>query len=143
MHISRKTTAAFSLLFLVFMPSLVFAMDSKTGQINCDIQNRSCTRMVSGGSISFDIHPKPVKAMENLKFEVKIKNLDLNQPPTIDLGMPGMKMGPNQIKMERTADGVYQGEGIIVRCPSGKTLWQAIINLPGKDSVDFIFDVIY
>jgi hypothetical protein len=143
MHISRKTTAALSLLFLVFMPSLVFAMDSKTGQINCDIQNQPCTRMVSGGSISFDIQPKPVKAMENLKFEVKIKNLDLNQAPTIDLGMPGMKMGPNQIKMKRTADGVYQGEGIIVRCPSGKTLWQAIINLPGKDSVDFIFDVIY
>ena len=60
----------------------------------------------------------------------------------MDLGMPGMKMGPNQVKMEMTAPGIYKGTGIIVRCPSGKTIWQAMVNLPGKGNADFIFDVI-
>ncbi len=67
----------------------------------------------------------------------------LTGSPIIDLSMPGMKMGKNKVKMKMIAKGVYQGTGIIVRCPSGKTIWQATINLSGIGSVNFIFDVIY
>lgn len=144
MQVCKKTIAILSILFLIFMADATFASDSKNDQlINCDIQNQSCIGTVSGGSVIFDIQPKPVKAMKDLIFEIRVKDVSLAQPPVIDLGMPGMKMGPNQVKMEMTAAGVYQGTGIIVRCPSGKTIWQAIVNLPGKGSVNFIFDVIY
>lgn len=147
MQVCKKTTAILSTLFLVFVLCMVepiFASDSQTGgMINCDIQNQPCIQPVSGGSVTFDIQPRPVKAMEDLRFEVKVNGVDISGPPVIDLSMPGMKMGPNPVKMERTAARVYQGTGIIVRCPSGKTIWQARVHLPGIGSADFIFDIIY
>ena len=147
MHVCNKKMVFLRLIFLVlavFMANTLFAADSKTGHlINCDIQNQPCNQTISGGHITFDIQPKPVKAMEDLMFEVKLKDIDLTGPPVIDLGMPGMKMGPNQVTLKMTDTGVFQGKGIIVRCPSGKTIWQATVNIPGKGSVDFIFDVVY
>jgi hypothetical protein len=144
MQVLKKIVVILSILFLVFVADTIFARDSTTGQlVNCDIQHQPCIQQVSGTSVLFDIQPKPVKAMKNLIFEVKVKDMDLAEPPVIDLGMPGMEMGPNHVKMKMIAAGVYQGTGIIVRCPSGKTIWQANINLPGKGSVNFIFNVIY
>lgn len=149
MQVFKKTALLLGLLFLIFCTAgVIFASDLKTAGkkgnlINCDIQNQPCVQPIAGGSVMFDILPRPVKAMEEVTFEVKVTDLELSEPPAIDLSMPGMKMGPNQVKMEMTAFGVYQGTGIIVRCPSGKTVWQAKVHLPGKGSVDFIFDVIY
>ena len=147
MKIYKKKYSILSILLLVFLMCManetVAASDKKVQLINCDIQNQSCTQEISGGSITFDIHPKPVKAMEELTFEVRVSNVNLSEPPVIDLGMPGMKMGPNQVKMKKTNKGVYQGTGIIVRCPSGRTVWRATVNLPGIESIDFIFNVIY
>lgn len=149
MHLCKKIAILLGLLFLVFCTAgAIFASDhptaGKTGNlINCDIQNQPCIQPVANGSVIFDILPKPVKAMENLTFEVKVTDMELSGLPAIDLSMPGMKMGPNPVKMEMTAPGVFQGTGIIVRCPSGKTVWQAKVHLPGKASADFVFDVIY
>lgn len=143
----KKTIEIFWLLSLVLVVSMLdaaFASDSKKNSlINCDIQNQPCTQSISGGSVTFDIGTKPVKAMTDLTFEVKVDGLKPAKPPVINLKMPGMKMGPNQVDMKMTANGVYKGTGIIVRCPSGKTIWQAVVNLPGIGNVDFIFDVIY
>ncbi len=60
-----------------------------------------------------------------------------------DLGMPGMDMGPNQVDLKPTGNGVFKGQGIIVRCPSGRRTWSAKVTLPGCGMVEFIFDVIY
>ena len=38
---------------------------------------------------------------------------------------------------------VYEGQGVIVRCHSGKTIWQATITLPNIGKVVFSFDVVY
>lgn len=111
--------------------------------INCDIRQGPCVRQVFGGQVVFDVHPKPVKAMENLTFSVAVTGMDLDGPPSIDLGMPGMKMGPNFVAMTQVRVNYFEGPGVIVRCPSGKTVWQAVVNLPEKGSVKFIFDVIY
>jgi hypothetical protein len=144
MQVLKKIVVILSILFMIFVADTIFAQDSTTDQlVNCDIQHQPCIQQVSGTSVFFDIQPKPVKAMKDLIFEIKVKNMDLAEPPVIDLGMPGMEMGPNHVKMKMIAAGVYQGTGIIVRCPSGKTIWQANINLPGKGSVNFIFNVIY
>jgi hypothetical protein len=147
MQIFQKAILIPGILFLIFVVcpvEVLFASNSKTDQlINCDIQNQPCIQQIAGGSITFDIQPKPVKAMENLIFEIQIKDVNLSQAPVIDLSMPGMKMGANQVLMKMTSTGVYQGIGIIVRCPSGKTVWKARVNLPEIGSVDFIFDVIY
>ena len=38
---------------------------------------------------------------------------------------------------------VYRGEGVIVRCPSGRRTWKAKVTIPDVGSVEFVFDVIY
>ena len=58
-------------------------------------------------------------------------------------GMPEMKMGPNQVSLQASGKGVYEGTGIIVRCSSGKRIWKAAVVLPGIGIAEFIFDVIY
>ena len=83
--------------------------------------------------------------MQDLAFKV---TLDGQLPPDaklpyIDLGMPGMNMGPNRVKLKFTGKATYEGRGVIVKCPSGRRTWRATITVPGFGHADFIFDVIY
>jgi hypothetical protein len=94
-------------------------------------------------TVSLEITPRPVKAMQDLVFKVSIEGASPAAPPHIDLGMPAMKMGPNQVALKPMGPGTYEGSGVIVRCPSGKRTWFANVIVPGSGEVKFIFDVIY
>ena len=123
--------------------SPVYASGKGTG-IDCDIQHGACTKEIGKMKVVLDIQPKPVKAMEELLFRVTLwgtqpKLADLY----IDLGMPGMDMGPNRVLLKAVRPGVYEGKGIIVRCPSGRRTWRARVRVPNLGKTDFIFDVIY
>ncbi len=54
---------------------------------------------------------------------------------SVSLSMPGMYMMENNIPLRRVSDGRYEGEGVIVRCTSGRRVWRADISLrrPGED----------
>jgi len=122
----------------------VMAADpSPESLINCDIQQGPCRKEFSGMTVTLDIHPKPVKAMKDLKFEVTVSGGKGTTAPYIDLGMPGMNMGPNRVELRRVKDNVFEGQGIIVRCPSGRRTWIATVTLPEVGKVEFVFDVIY
>ena len=90
-----------------------------------------------------EISPKPVNAMSHLKFRIILTGNQPVAPPYIDLGMPGMKMGPNRVPLKSVGNGVHEGTGIIVRCPSGKKVWKAMVTVPNMGTAEFIFDVIY
>ncbi len=127
-------------------PLLAFsfaAEKNKDQKINCDIQNQPCTQAFFGQQVTLDITPKPVKALENLTFHVKVTGQPLFQLPFIDLGMPGMEMGPNRVELKPAGPNTYTGQGIIVRCPSDHTIWKATVSIPEKGVLNFIFDVIY
>jgi hypothetical protein len=87
--------------------------------------------------------PKPVKAMKDITFRVKITGKTPTSNPYIDLGMPGMKMGPNRVSLKQMGQGLYEGTGIIVRCPSGRRTWNARVTVPTLGAVEFVFDVLY
>lgn len=144
-NIGKSLILFFVSICIIVVPAAEsFAKDKHSdAQINCDIQQNSCTQPIFGGRITFDIKQKPVKVMTDLTFEVSVSGIDLSGPPVIDLSMPGMKMGRNQIQMKMIQTGVYQGTGVIVRCPSGKTVWQATVDLPGNGNAEFVFDVVY
>ncbi|MBW1841858.1 MAG: hypothetical protein JRI75_08705 [Deltaproteobacteria bacterium] len=141
----------FSILFFVciFMFSVVAAVSVRAaetdhqGIVNCDIQQNPCRQKLADTEVVLDINPKPVKAMTDLKFRITLSGKQPVKPPYIDLGMPGMKMGPNRVSLEPRGEGVYEGTGIIVRCPSGKRVWKARVTVPETGSVEFVFDVIY
>ena len=110
---------------------------------NCNIHHNTCTQKLSETEVVLDIRPKPVKAMRNLKFKITLKGKQPPGAPYIDLGMPGMEMGPNRVPLKISEQGVYEGTGIIVRCPTGKRIWKATVTVPETGSVEFVFDVIY
>jgi len=138
----RRSALIFLCMSLLFAagPAVSAAADTET---NCNIQKQSCTQTVGGRTVELDITPKPVKAMEELTFRVSVSGEALEKPPHIDLGMPAMEMGPNQVTMKKVSDSVYAGTGVIVRCPSGKTIWEAEVTVPGAGKASFIFDVVY
>lgn len=111
--------------------------------INCDIQKQACVQSLSDREVRLNITPKPVKAMEELTFHVELTGPPPLQLPHIDLGMPGMKMGPNRVHLKSTGKNSFAGKGVIVRCPSGRTTWRATVTIPERGAVDFIFNVIY
>jgi hypothetical protein len=119
------------------------AQNDHSAMVNCDIQHSSCTQELSGTKVVLDISPKPVKAMTDLKFRIILTGKQPKAALYIDLGMPGMKMGPNRVPLKSVGNGVHEGTGIIVRCPSGKKVWKATVIVPNMGTAEFIFDVIY
>lgn len=111
--------------------------------ITCDIQHGACTKEVGGVTVTLDILPKPVKAMKDLKFQVTVSSAKAVRASHIDLGMPGMDMGPNRVDLRPVKDSVYEGQGVIVRCPSGRRTWKAVVTLAEAGKVEFVFDVVY
>ena len=145
--IKHARLLAITFIFTVFMvlPHSAQASGTKDQSLlNCDIQEGSCTQPLQSGDVTLEILPKPVKAMADLVFQVTFRDISPTDAPFIDLGMPGMKMGPNRVLLKK-AEGsdTYSGRGIIVRCPSGRTIWKATVTVPGAESVEFVFDVIY
>ena len=98
--------------------------------INCDIQNQACIQNLLGQKVTLDVTPKPVKAMAELTFHVRLTGQPPQQIPHIDLGMPGMKMGPNRVYLKPAGRNSFIGRGVIVRCPSGRTVWRATVTVP-------------
>jgi len=111
--------------------------------VDCVIQTGPCTKTLADGTVTLDITPKPVRAMRDLTFTVTFSRVKAAHDPVIDLGMPGMIMGPNRVILKRAGDTTYQGTGVIVRCPSGRRTWKATVSVPGTGSAEFVFDVVY
>jgi hypothetical protein len=113
------------------------------GSVNCDIQQGACSKRLGDLTVSLDILPKPVMAMKDLTFTLTVSGKNFSSEPFLDLGMPGMDMGPNRVELRRVKDTVYEGQGVIVRCPSGRKTWKATVTLPQTGKVEFVFDVVY
>jgi hypothetical protein len=131
--------------FLLLAPGCISAGDKYQEMINCDLHRGACTRNLAGATVTLAVTPRPVKAMQDLLFQVTIggKLPPSARLPYIDLGMPGMNMGPNRVQLKSTGTATYEGSGVIVKCPSGRRTWQARLTIPGVGQTDFIFDVVY
>jgi hypothetical protein len=63
------------------------------------------------------------------------------QGVSVSLIMPGMYMGENTVPLAPAAEGgLYRGRGTIVRCPSGRRLWQATVKAQPFGEVSFAFE---
>ena len=130
---------------LLTVPGGGNAGDKYQEMINCELHQDACTQNLAGFTVTLEVTPRPVKAMQDLSFKVTLtgKLPPNTKLPYIDLGMPGMNMGPNRVQLKSAGNATYEGRGVIVRCPSGRRTWQAAVTIPGVGQTDFIFDVIY
>ena len=137
-----RLAAVFGILFFLYIMTLQSVLASDLS-INCDAHKGVCVQSLGDLTVSLEITPRPVKAMQDLKFKVSLSGSPPSKAPYIDLGMPAMKMGPNRVLLESLGNGVYEGTGVIVRCPSGRRTWFANVTIPDSGEVKFVFDVIY
>ncbi len=111
---------------------------------DCDVDSGECEKKTIGREVIFSVTPKPVKAMEELTFRLVVRpDPPSSAVPILGLGMPGMYMGKNQVLLKRGPDGTYTGKGVIPRCPSGRRLWRATVEIPDGEKVSFTFNVAY
>jgi len=138
---------ALTLVFLCISVHRVRASEQQDSEPNCMINAGPCIKTVDGLTVAFEVTPKPLKAMRSLLFRTTISNQGspvADASVSIDLSMPGMFMGQNVIGLTRLRDGIYEGKGVIIRCPSGKKIWRASVAIQraGKESVaNYIFEV--
>ena len=131
--------------FLFSAAGRISAEDKYQEMINCNLHAGPCTQSFAENTVILEVTPRPVKAMQDLFFKVTLTG-ELSKAlkaPYIDLGMPGMNMGPNRVQLKSTGNATYEGSGVIVRCPSGRRTWQATVTIPDAGQIEFIFDVIY
>lgn len=129
---------------LAATPASAVDRDRTGSMANCDIQKGPCEKDVAGVQVTLDVTPRPVQAMRDLTFRVTVSDFGkLSANPYIDLNMPAMDMGPNQVTLKDLGNGVFEGSGVIVRCRSGRKTWRARVTLPGLGRADYVFDVVH
>ena len=133
----------FMLFTFILFPAILEKPAAAEATPDCSIHTAGCAKTVNGRTIELDIHPKPVRALEDLTFRVSISGDAIATTPYIDLNMPGMYMGPNRVLLEQSTAVTFEGHGVIVRCPSGKRTWRATVVLPSIGTAEFTFDVVY
>jgi hypothetical protein len=138
----KKYITVFSLVLCAFLTLNNVAPAAVNNAPDCEIDKGPCSKTIGRMTIIFDIAPRPVKAMAELTFTLTITG---NAAPPLELvlslGMPGMYMGKNRVHLGRNTDGTYTGKGVIPRCPSGRKLWRATVEMPEKGEVSFTFNV--
>ena len=125
---TKEKTASLALLLLLIIFFGIRTPELKAAGPDCRIDAGPCVQTSGALSVGFDVSPKPLKAMRELTFIVTVE--EKGKPVTnasllINLSMPGMYMGKNIVRLAHRVDGIYEGTGVIVRCPSGEKIWQA------------------
>ena len=90
-----------------------------------------------GQEVLLAVSPWPPRAMREVDFTVSLPGYSGSAPPSVDLSMAGMEMGRNRVDLSRGADGRYRGTGVFVRCPSGRSDWEATVTAPGAGKAVF------
>jgi hypothetical protein len=69
---------------------------------DCEIHESSCTKTIGAYTVELDILPNRLQQCRILPFGCWWPVM-LLQAPYIDLGMPGMHMGPNRVDLKPSA----------------------------------------
>ena len=106
----------------------------KAARPDCALSAGPCRQQVDGATVTLEVTPRPVRPMKDLAFTVTARRGDAPAAETageIALAMPGMYMGENRVPLAARGGGVFQGKGLVVRCPSGRRTWTAEVTLRG------------
>ncbi|NMW19163.1 MAG: hypothetical protein HKK66_09100 [Chlorobiaceae bacterium] len=112
----------------LFLSAVIMISDSRLMAKESNIHDGPSTIKAGNHIVTLTIEPRPVCAMKELTFNLTVTPCDkMPDRLLLDLSMPGMQMGKNQVTLFKKSASLYEGEGIIVRCMSRQTLWQVTI----------------
>lgn len=140
---SRKELTSLTAAALLVIAALVIGLyPSDSGPGPCVINSEAGCSLPG---ITFSIEPRPVRAMRENVFRVRIEDPAMVPEGTdlaLHLSMPGMDMGINRMRLKNFRPGMYSGKGVIPRCPSGSKLWRAaILDISARELASFDFEV--
>lgn len=134
------------IIFVILFFSLISCTEKRVDpEPDCTFGSIKCAKSLTKyGDVEFSVTPQPVKTMKTLRFHLTFAR-GLNhggRELIVDLSMPGMNMGINQVNMEKTGPKTYMGLGVLPICPNGKKLWKATVMLGESQITDFTFNVL-
>jgi nitrogen fixation protein FixH len=105
----------------------------------CDLADGPCARRLpGGGEVTLELGPRPLRTMAELRVRVEVRGAATATPPStsdvsVSFSMPGMEMGENRSRLAPGRPGAWEGNAVLVRCPSGRREWAADVevSLPG------------
>jgi len=106
--------------------SAAAAVPDQTARVDCAISAGPCAKGSGDAALTLEITPRPVRSMTDLVFVVGgPAAATAGAAGVIDLTMPGMFMGKNEVQLRPDGAGHLTGKGVMVRCPSGHLTWSA------------------
>jgi hypothetical protein len=96
---------------------------------DCDLHNGPCKRALpGGGELVFAIEPRSIPLTRPLKLSVQVKGLDTDKVE-VDFSGVTMNMGYNRPLLKKTAEGHFEGEGLLPVCIRRRMDWEAKVIL--------------
>ena len=106
------------------------AAPGPAARVDCAISAGPCTSGTGDATVILEIGPRPVRSMADLVFVVSGPAAATSGATgLVDLTMPGMYMGKNEVQLAPDGAGHLTGKGVMVRCPSGHLTWAAAITV--------------
>jgi nitrogen fixation protein FixH len=104
--------------------------------VHCDVGTRPCAANVGDLRVVLELAPRPPLPLKALSTVVQLTRNGAPVAVTdavVELSMSGMFMGDNRVVLRPQGEGRYVGEGVLLRCASGRRDWVAevVARLPG------------
>ena len=96
---------------------------------DCDLHDGPCRRVLpGGGEVSFAIEPRSIPLTRPLKLRVEVKGVEADRVE-VDFSGVTMNMGYNRPRLDKVADGLFEGEGLLPVCIRQRMDWEAKVIL--------------
>jgi len=99
----------------------------------CELSAGPCARpLPGGGEVTLDLGPRPLRTMRTLRVNVSLRERGATMDGaqvTVSFEMSGMDMGKNETRLSPSGRGLHVGEGVLVRCRSGRRDWLATVRV--------------
>jgi len=109
---------------------------------SCDLQKTACTLSLPGDAmVTLDIQPRPIPLVQNFTIQVNTQAVKA-ELVSVDFKGMTMNMGPNNVTLKASSDGVFSGTGMLPVCIRNSMEWQADVYLQTSDGIvvaPFIF----
>ena len=95
---------------------------------SCNLNRGSCKMAVNGGEIEFQLNPRPIPLLNEIRIEVRITNIAIRHLDA-DFAGVGMNMGLVRIPLSDDGTGVWRATTSLPVCVTSQMRWRLTLIL--------------